>query len=309
MIRKQFLLFCLLLLTTDMSAQDMTVTKFEHDQYDPTATSTKYMVKDGNDSICALILVKVPLKKVKFDGNVIKASPERKNGAYWVYVSPGTRFLEIIPSEDEKLNSLDYKFDGVKGGATYQLVIKLPSDEPPKSSFTVSAGFNVTPFLGPAVTLGFMFHNFTVEVGGAYGLNKSSDVYIYNKAGVLVDGYNYNALRGMLRVGYDFWPAPVFAVTPQVGAAINAIQGTRLNDIGSPAEKVLDGATAMSGTFGARLMFAPAGVTGPFRLFVTPEYDFALSKDKNFEALSAFDSKIKSWAEGFNVNLGVMFYF
>ena len=56
-------------------------------------------------------------------------------------------------------------------------------------------------------------------------------------------------------------------------------------------------------------MFAPSGRTKSFRLFLTPEFDMGLSKDKNFKALADYDSKIKSWADGLNLNLGVVFYF
>ena len=54
-------------------------------------------------------------------------------------------------------------------------------------------------------------------------------------------------------------------------------------------------------------MFVPFGRT--FRIQITPEYDLAVSKDKNYEKLSEFDSKIKSWAEGFNISLGALLYF
>jgi len=270
--------------------------------------------RDFSKQPCALIIVKIPLDNVKFVGNVIGAT-ERKDDGYWVYVSGGTLELEIQPGG--KYNSIDYKFPqmieeegGVQGSNTYVLEIEEPiGAEAPKSSFTLSAGFNVMPFLGPTVSLGFMFKNFCVEAGATYGLSKSADVYIYDKAGALADGYNYSALRGFLRIGYDIWAAPVFAITPQAGAAFNTLSGSRLSEVESASQKVMDGATAISGTVGARLMFAPSGKSGAFRVFLTPEYDFAASKDKNFEALSAFDSKIKSWAEGLNVNLGLLFYF
>lgn len=299
---------CLIVITADAQLE---VKEFFQDKSDPAAT--QFPERDDNDSICALVIVKIPLKNVEFDGNVVKVK-KMKDG-YWVYLTKGTRDLEVIPSSEDKLTSLPLDITNyINKGldvATYKLIIQLPQNtvEDIKSSFTLSVGFNVMPFLGPTVSAGFMFQNFCLEAGATYGLSKSSDVYIYDKAGSLADGYSYNAFRGFLRVGYDKWfGKKVFAITPQIGAAFNAISGSRISDV-NVTDKVMDGATAISGTVGARFMFAPSGRNGTLRLFVTPEYDFALSKDKNFEALSAFDSKIKSWAEGLNVNLGLLFYF
>lgn len=271
--------------------------------------AVKFPVKDTiNNQTCALIIVKLALDNVTFQGNIIKQ--EKKKNGYWIYVTPGTRFLEINPSEEYHLNGLEYEFAPVQGTVTYKMIIEYPrNQEAPKSSFTASVGFNALSIMGPSVSIGAMFHNFTIEAGAVYGLNKSKDVYIYDQAGTLADGYSYSALRGFLRVGYDFWPAPVLAITPQVGAAFTSLQGSRLSDIAASGEKVLNGGTAISGTVGVRLMFAPSGKNGTFRVFLTPEYDFAASKDKNFEALSKFDSTIKGWADGLNVNLGLMFYF
>ncbi|MBP5778127.1 MAG: hypothetical protein J6W56_11345, partial [Prevotella sp.] len=46
-----------------------------------------------------------------------------------------------------------------------------------------------------------------------------------------------------------------------------------------------------------------------FRLQVTPEYDFGLSKDNVCKLVSDNDSKFKSWTDGFNLNIGLMIYF
>ena len=267
---------------------------------------------DGNQKPCALIIVKIPLDNVEFDGNVVGKTVRKKDG-YWVYVTSGTKRIEILPGNN--YNSLYYEFPedikqqgGVQGTNTYTLIIEPPI-RVPKSNFTLSAGFNAVGVLGPTASVGFMFHNFTVEAGATIGLSKSKDVYIYDKGGDLLDAYNYKALRGHLRFGYDIWMAPIFAITPQVGAAFISLSGSRIGDVPVPSEKTLNGATAISATLGTRLMFAPSGRTKAFRLYITPEYDLAVQKDKNYEALSAFDSKMKSWAEGLSLSLGLMFYF
>lgn len=292
-------------------------------------------VDNGTAKVCPLVLVRIirdnkPVTGATFQGS-IKPSPEKveyKGGAYWVYSIEGNYMLRI--NHDTEFQTIDInmrnympdfpdpdnpekikKWRGLKKETKYELKIVLP-DTPapdiPRSSFTLSAGFNVLPLMGPTVGAGFMFHDFSVEAGAVLGLSKSKDVYIYDKGGELQDAYNYSAMRGYLRLGYDLWPTDQIAVTPQVGIAFTSVKGSRLSDIDATTE-VLNGATAISATIGARVMFAPSGRTKSFRLFLTPEFDMGLSKDKNFKALADYDSKIKSWADGLNLNLGVVFYF
>ena len=179
-------------------------------------------------------------------------------------------------------------------------------EEEPISNFIAGVGFNVMPMLGPTASVGFDFKHFNVELGGTFGLSKSSDIYIYDKGGTLKDAYSYKPMRLFLRAGYDLKVARIFSITPQVGAAFNIIKGTRLDGV-EEAENLLDGANAISATVGLRLMFAPFGRM--FRLHVTPEYDIAVKKDNNFKALSEFDSKIKQWGSGLNINMGILLYF
>jgi hypothetical protein len=291
------------------SAQTLKVVNMERAILDLTASTEPHLDKDMKPA--ALIKVQLPEKGASFENTyLLPDSINYKEGEYMVYMAAGAKKLKVKFPQCLPIEILfsDYGINSLSGKSTYVLKVVVVRESRPTSSFVLGAGFNVMPFLGPSINLGFMFKNFCVEAGAVYGLNKSADVYIYDKAGALVDGYNYKAMRGFLHVGYDIWAAPVFAVTPQLGAAFNIISGSRLNDI-TASEKVMDGATAMSGTVGVRLMFAPSGASGAFRLFLTPEYDFAISKDKNFEVLSDSDSKIKSWADGLNVNVGLVFYF
>ncbi|MCD8296454.1 MAG: hypothetical protein LUC88_02670, partial [Prevotella sp.] len=49
--------------------------------------------KDNNGNICALVKIQLPVVGCKFEGNVIASSFEITE--YWVYLSPGTKFLNI----------------------------------------------------------------------------------------------------------------------------------------------------------------------------------------------------------------------
>jgi len=291
------------------SAQTLKVINMEHAVFDLSASTDQHLDKAKKPA--ALIKVQLPEKGATFENTyLLQDSVNYKEGEYMVYMAAGAKKLKIKFPQCLPIEILfsDYDIKTLEGKNTYILKVKVVREMQPTSSFILGAGFNVMPFLGPVVNLGFMFKKFSVEAGAVYGLGKSSDIYIYDKAGNLADGYNYNALRAYMHVGYDIWAAPVFAITPQIGAAFNVIKGSQLSGM-STSSKVLDGAMAISGTIGARFMFAPSGANGTFRLYLAPEYDLAISKDKNFEALSNFDTKIKSWAEGLNVNLGLLFYF
>jgi len=265
---------------------------------------------DINQKPAALIKVQLPEEGATFENSyLLSGDIAYKTGEYMVYMGEGAKKLKVkfpkcLPVE---VVFEDYGIQKLEGKVTYILKIIVERDVQPISSFTLGAGFNVFAALGPCLTLGFDYKHFNVEIGGTYGLGKSSDIYIYDKAGTLKDDYSYAPIRGFLRAGYDVKLSPIISLTPQVGGAFNIIKGSRLDDVSSAQDAVLDGASAISATIGLRLMFAPFGRT--FRLQVTPEYDFAVSKDKNFEALGEFDSKIKSWAEGLNVSLGMLFYF
>lgn len=278
------------------------------------------VVVAGDTLVCPLVKVRFNKPNAEFEGSIpMDFKPEYKTNEYWVFMNPGAQRL-TIKHPDYRLVQVEfgqYKKNNTSTRGLWKLeenkvyILELEPEDEVTSSFTVGAGFNVMPFMGPTVNVGFKLKKFSVEGGAVLGLSKSSEVYIYDKSSKLVDGYNYSALRAFLRVGYDILnvSSDVFSITPQAGAAFNTINGSQLSEISGSGDKVLDGASAISGTVGLRFMYAPSGVKGPLRIFVTPEYDFALSKDKNFEALSAFDSKIKSWAEGLNVNLGLLFYF
>ena len=312
--RVLLILLLLNLFATICPAQTMKVIKMEHTPFDLSASTNPHL--DGGKKPAALIKVQMGEKGATFENTFLLKEPIKYSGGeYMVYMAEGAKKLKIKFPKCMPIEIIfdNYGIKSLEGKNTYILQVKVEVEkivEAPKSFFTVGAGFNVMPFMGPTVNVGFKLKKFSVEGGAVLGLSKSSEVYIYDKSSKLVDGYDYSALRGFLRLGWDIWTdsSDAFSITPQLGAAINAINGSQLSEISS-SDKVLDGASAISGTVGVRFMYAPSGLQGPLRLFVTPEYDFALSKDKNFEALSAFDSKIKSWAEGFNVNLGLMFYF
>ena len=307
---RHLLVVLLCLCSVSCFSQKMKVVKMELADRDLTARTNVKLDKSKKPG--ALIKVQLPEEGASFENTYLLSDTiDYKEGEYMVYMAEGAKKLKVKFPRCLPIEILfnDYGISSLNGKVTYVLQIIVDKDVQPVSSFVVGASFNVMPLMGPTLSLGFDYKHFNVEAGTSFGLNKSKDIYIYNKGGELVDAYNYSAMRGFLRVGYEITTGRVFSITPQVGGAMNNIKGKRLGDIALPNDKTLDGATAISATLGARLMFAPSGRKKPLRLFVTPEYELAVSKDKNYELLSKYDSKIKSWAEGLNLSLGLLFYF
>lgn len=74
---------------------------------------------DHNNQVCGLIKIAYPQAGVSFKGNVISA--ERAGSEYWVYVSPGTKYLQIhIPDfMPYMLNFNDWDIDYIKSKSIY----------------------------------------------------------------------------------------------------------------------------------------------------------------------------------------------
>lgn len=86
-------IFILLALLSTLSAQEFVIKNFKHDKGDVSARV--YSKKDVNGEVCAIIKVRSGLKDVNFHSNQL-SDLVKKTGEYWLYVSPGIRYLEIM---------------------------------------------------------------------------------------------------------------------------------------------------------------------------------------------------------------------
>lgn len=82
--------------------------------------------KDLNGSVCALIKVVLPINGCQFEGNII-GNPQYKVNEYWVYLSPGSKSLQIKCPDHYpmRFDFQDYGVVVLKEKAIYQLVVKL----------------------------------------------------------------------------------------------------------------------------------------------------------------------------------------
>src|SRR6056297_3280686 len=81
-----------ILITTIALADEFVVKSFKADPADVSARV--HSKKDVNGDYCAIIKVRTGLKNLNFHSNQLSGL-EQKTGEYWLYVSPGIRYLEI----------------------------------------------------------------------------------------------------------------------------------------------------------------------------------------------------------------------
>ncbi|MCM1021423.1 MAG: hypothetical protein NC343_04165 [Muribaculum sp.] len=88
---------------------------------------------DANNEICALVKVVLPKRDVQFEGNIV-GEPIFKTNEYWVYVTPGTKMLNIKVPDHYPLmvNFVEAGLGPLTSKSIYYLVIK--SDQPQASS-------------------------------------------------------------------------------------------------------------------------------------------------------------------------------
>ncbi len=119
---KSFLLLILVLLAISANADSLKVDRFEERPVDISARSAN--VRDGNQELCALVRVALPVEGCKFEGNVVKTDFDVNE--YLVYLTPGTKLLRI---KCPHMSALDINFNeasnaniqALKSGVTYGL--------------------------------------------------------------------------------------------------------------------------------------------------------------------------------------------
>ena len=311
---RYFLSLLILFLSLKVSAQDIVIRDFHENTKNLTARANPVPDRNGDD--CAVIRFFVPQKDFIIIPNLGSLKTVRMSGMIMVYVPQGTKRLTV--SKNNLMPLVDYEIPiDIEKKTTYDATLTLTDEgwkhlgEGQKAnnshSVYVGLGYNAVSIAGPSVAIGFDYKRHNIELGFTLGTNKSDDLFFYddNDAQTLRSAYHYKAMRVGLRYGYDFPFSDFLTITPQIGAAYNIINGTK---VGSTAqtENYMENALSVSGIIAARFI---AAFNTHFRLQVTPEYNFGLSKNDNCKVLNDADDKIKSWTDGFNLNLGLMIFF
>ena len=170
-------------------------------------------------------------------------------------------------------------------------------------AFYFGAGYSLRSLSGITGILGAVFYRHDIQFSYTFGIASSDHVYWYE----VTDEGNYDFRRSCtykmnslaLRYGYQFNLSELLAVTPQLGVSID-----RMSVAESDSQQAYaDGAASTCLTIGMKLLFVPFEHV---YLFLSPEYDFAVKKDANFQKLV---STANISAGGFAAHAGILINF
>lgn len=304
---KRILIILLVLqsLALQMRAQDIKVTKFERN-YTSLIGSTD-AVYDNSGEACAVIRFFVRDEDYEIEPNMGVLKKETRTGEIRLWVPIGTKRMTVRHPGAIALNGYDIPVT-FEPKATYDAVLEITKPSvviiPSNNHFYMGVGFNVMSIMGPSITIGGNFNHHIVEADFVYGVGKSDDWFFYSKGESVVASYSYQPIRFSLRYGYELMASDYISITPQIGGAYNVLMGSDTdikiqNDTYKNANSV-----SVLGALGIAAI-----ISDQFRILVTPEYDFGVSKTKLCKMLGENDSKIKSWTDGFNLNVSLLVYF
>lgn len=285
-----------------MAAQDIRVVRFER-CYTCLQASVN-PVHDNAGKACALLRFFVRNNDFMIEPNMGVVKREQLPGEIRLWVPKGTKRLTIRREGMMPLNGYEIPIV-IESKVTYDVELSLANHKESSDMefrFYAGAGYNITAVSGPSVAFGVNFKQHAIELGATLGLNTTDDLYFYDSKSSLKAGYNYKAIRIQLCYGYDIGVADFFSIRPQVGGVYSLFNGTEV----VKGSKDYGSANAVALCGGVRLIVA---LGDNFRLHVTPEYDFCVSKDNTCKWIADYDSTFKGWTEGFNLNVGLTYLF
>ena len=245
--------------------------------------------------------------------NEVKANaPVAHTG--WLHVYTRPRNVKIAPwdvSETQTLPVGTYQLEFTrKGFVTQNKEYTVRRNETTLDTVTLQRVTYVKPlafYFGGAYTLrslsgisaivGAVYQRHDLQASYTFGMSESDVVY-WN--GDENSGTKYKMQSIGVKYGYQFPLMRHLAITPQVGWYYNFLSA---NAAKAGNTTYANGASGQALSIGAKIVLVPMQ---HLYLFVAPEYMFALSKDKNFEAIT---KNCNFSGDGFGVHAGLLVNF
>lgn len=303
--KKILMLIVLIVAAGSVSAQDIEITRFESSLKSLIASTNP--VLDNTGEACAVIRFFVRDNDFIIEPNMGYKKREVLPGEIRLWVPKGTKRLTVRLNKWMPLVGYEIP-EEIVPKVTYEADLAITDEALQRSKANkghnvyASVGYNILSISGPSVALGFDINHHNIELGAVFGLNKTDDLYFYDSSSAVKAAYNYSAIRIQLRYGYDIRVTDFFSVMPQVGGAFNLYNGKEVVSGSSD----YDSANSFSILGAIRLV---ASFSDRFKLHITPEYDFGVAKNDNCKIIYDSDKTFKSWTEGFNLNIGLMYFF
>ena len=298
----------LLSLTLAAEAQDIQITKFERNYTSLIASMNQ--VKDNNGEACAVIRFFVREKDFQIEPNMGVMKKEVLPGEIRIWVPSGTKRISTIRYKN-LMPLAGYEIPvQIEPKVTYEATIEITESallrqkSNKEHNVYVGAGYNIMSISGPSLSVGANFKHHQIELGVCYGLNKTDDLFFYDSDSHVIGGYNYSAISACLSYGYEIAASDFFTITPTIGVSYLAGMGHEVEGINKNANYEKTNSLSVTGCL--RLTVA---VNDRLKLCVTPEYHAAVLKDKSCKLVSKYDDTMKGWHTGFNLNVGLMFFF
>ncbi|MCM1022127.1 MAG: hypothetical protein NC343_07735 [Muribaculum sp.] len=121
MIRQQLFALFFVVCFANVYSQRFEVESMQS-MFEPMTVETQR--RDLNNEICALVKVQLPISGVGFEGNLV-GDVQFKINEYWVYLTPGTKFLQVKCPGYYPLK-IDFRtvgINGVESKMIYELVL------------------------------------------------------------------------------------------------------------------------------------------------------------------------------------------
>ncbi|MBR1400592.1 MAG: autotransporter outer membrane beta-barrel domain-containing protein [Prevotella sp.] len=290
------------------SAQDIEIKDFERNYTSLIASMNP--VNDNAGEACAIIRFSVRDTSFVIEPNLGVVKRINKPGEILLYVPKGTKRITVRHKKMMPLRDYDIP-ETIESKTTYDAVLTLSETAIARQKANknhnvfIGAGFNILSISGPSASIGFDINHHVTEISVVYGMNKTGDLYFYDKANTLKAVWNYNALRTSLRYGYDFQPTDFLGIMPQLGVAVNMFTGSDGEESRIRTENYKK-ASSVSALAALRFTIS---FSNNFKIQLTPEYDFGVMESNNCELVCEYDSTFKSWTNGFNINLGLIIFF
>lgn len=298
--KKIIIALLLIVAANGIKAQEIAVKRFERNVTSLIASVNP--VNDNTGEACAVIRFLGKDANFIIEPNMGMMKLETMTNEIRIWVPKGTKRLTI--RREGVLPLIGYEIPvTIESKATYEAEITISDGANKHHNVYAGVGYNVVSISGPSVALGFDVSHHNIELGAVLGLNKTDAMYFYNSDGDLTGAFEYKAIRIQMRYGYDIGITDFFSVMPQVGAAYNIFTS---NEVVKGNNQKYDSANSLSGIAALRLV---TSFNNRLKLLISPEYNFSLNKNNNCKILSDFDSKFKSWTEGFNMNIGLIYFF
>jgi len=303
--KKLMILLLMIVAAGQLRAQDIQISRFERNYTSLIASVNP--VYDNTGEACAVLRFYVREKDFIIEPNLGMMKQEVLPGEIRIWVPKGTKRLTVRKQDWMPLTGYEIPVV-IEPKVTYDVELSITEEALKRNrankghNVYVGAGYNIISISGPSVALGFDFNHHNIELGAVFGVNKTDDLYFYDSSTNVNAAYNYKAIRIQLRYGYDFEVTDFFSIMPQVGGTYNLYSGNEV--ISSNGN--YDSANSVSVIGAIRLV---TSFNDHFKLQITPEYDFGVYKDKNCKMIADFDKDFKSWTNGFNLNIGLIYFF